>query len=117
MSIFVTRLNQLRGDNSVSAFARLADIPQPSMDKYLKGRLPSIDILIRLSTRFGVSADWLLGISDDRSPCLPVASDALRRRVHDLEVENEALQKALAIVGGHRAQPAKTGGSSATKTA
>lgn len=117
MSIFVTRLNQLRGDNSVSAFARLADIPQPSMDKYLKGRLPSIDILIRISTRFGVSTDWLLGISDDRSPCLPVASASLQRRVHDLEVENEALQKALAIVGGHPAQLAKTGGSSATKTA
>lgn len=117
MSIFVTRLNQLRGDNSVSAFARLADVPQPSMDKYLKGRLPSIDILIRLATRFGVSADWLLGISDDRSPGLPVASDSLQRRVHDLEVENEALQKALAIVGGHRASTVKTGGSSAMKTA
>ena len=29
----------------------------------------------------------------------------------------EALQTALAIVGGHRAQPVKTGGSSVTKTA
>lgn len=121
MSIFVSRLNELRGSSSVSAFARKAEIPQPSMDKYLKGRLPSIDILIRLSCRFGVSADWLLGLSDDRTPGVAVASDAqtsdLEKKIIRLEGENAALQKALSIVGGHRVQPVKTGGASATKTA
>ena len=121
MSIFVTRLNELRGDASVSAFARLAQIPQPSMDKYLTGRSPSIDILIKLSCRFGVASDWLLGLTDGRAPGGAVTSDAriaeLEKKVIRLEGENSALQKALAIVGGHRALPVKSGGSSATKTA
>ena len=77
MSIFVTRLKELQGGNSVSAFARLADTPQPSMDKYLKGRLPSIEILIKIACRFGVSADWLLGLTDERKPGSTAASDAI----------------------------------------
>ena len=117
MSIFVTRLNELRGDSSVSAFARLADIPQPSMDKYLKGRSPSIENLIKVACRFGVSSDWLLGLSDQRSPGSLGDSSSLSQKIHDLEVEVATLQKALSIVGGHRAHPVKTGGSSATKSA
>ena len=117
MSIFVTRLNELRGNKSVSAFARLADIPQPSMDKYLKGRSPSIEILIRIACRFGVASDWLLGLTDERTPGSGEASSSLQQKIHDLEIENSALQKALAIVGGHPARPVKTGGAPVTKTA
>jgi len=121
MSIFVTRLNELRGSSSVSAFARRAEIPQPSMDKYLKGRSPSIEILIRLACRFGVTSDWLLGLTDDRAPGAAVTTDAriaeLEKKVIRLEGENSALQKALAIVGGHPARPAKTGGVPAAKIA
>lgn len=121
MSIFVTRLNELRGDSSVSAFARLADIPQPSMDKYLKGRSPSIENLIKIACRFGVASDWLLGLSDIRSRGSALASDThtsdLEKKIIRLEGENAALQQALSIVGGHRVHPVKTGGASATKTA
>ena len=121
MSIFVTRLNELRGSSSVSAFARRAEIPQPSMDKYLKGRSPSIEILIRLACRFGVTSDWLLGLTDERAPGATVTTDAriveLERKVIRLEGENSALQKALAIVGGRPARPVKTGGVPVAKIA
>ena len=121
MSIFVTRLNELRGSSSVSAFARRAEIPQPSMDKYLKGRVPSIETLIRIACRFGVSSDWLLGLTDERAPGTGTASDSrigeLEKKILQLESANEALQKALAIVGGRPARPVKTGGAPVAKIA
>lgn len=104
MSIFVTRLNELRGSSSVSAFSRRAEIPQPSMDKYLKGRLPSIEILIRLACRFGVTSDWLLGLTDERMPGAGSASDAriaeLEKKILRLEGENAGLKIALEAIGG-----------------
>ena len=121
MNVFIDRMNELKGSMNVSAFARRANIPQPSMDKYLKGRLPSIEILESLCCRFGVSADWLLGLSDDRRGGTPAGDDAairdLQKRLHDLEVENAALQKALSLIGGRRVPCVKTGGSHALKTA
>ena len=121
MDIFVERLNELRGKMTVSAFARKANIHQPSMDRYFKGRNPSIEVLVQISTQFGVSADWLLGLSDDRRGGTPAGVDAitadLQKKIHDLEVENAALQKALSLIGGRRAPVAKTGGSPAIKTA
>jgi len=121
MDVFIDRMNELKGSMNVSAFARRANIPQPSMDKYLKGRLPSIEILESLCCRFGVSADWLLGLSDDRRGGTPAGVDAatseLKQKIHDLEVENAALQKALSLIGGRHVPAAKTGGASAIKIA
>ncbi len=122
MDIFVRRLDELRGSYNVSAFSRLANIPQPSMDKYLKGRLPSIEILQSLCIRFGVSADWLLGLSDCRAPGGDAANApqlaALEKKVHDLEVENAALQKALSLLGGGRhVSVPRNGGAAAVKSA
>ena len=63
------------------------------MDKYLKGRLPSIEILESLCCRFGVSADWLLGLSDDRGGGTPSAEAAeVAQKIAALEKENEALK-------------------------
>lgn len=113
MDVFIDRMNELKGSMNVSAFARKAGIPQPSMDKYLKGRLPSIEILQSLCCRFGVSSDWLLGLSDERGGGTPAAVDAdaaqkiasLEKEIGALKGEIKGLQFALdaAMKGGGRA--------------
>lgn len=54
------------GSNQVIA-ARKLGISEPVLSFYLTGkRAPSSRSLYRLSRRLGVSADWLLGLSDER---------------------------------------------------
>jgi hypothetical protein len=66
------------------------------MDTYIKGRLPSAEVLIKLSTTFSVSADWLLGLTDDRggvAPCTAKPSQlSPDKKVAELEAENAALK-------------------------
>lgn len=63
MDIFFTRLLELKGSQSTSAFARSIGIPQPSMDRYLKGRYPTIEVVRLLCSVYQVSSDWLLGLN------------------------------------------------------
>ncbi len=45
-------------------FAQLIGISQPTLSCYEKGTaLPSVEVLIGIASRFGVSLDWLCGIS------------------------------------------------------
>lgn len=67
--IFLERLKSLQGDQSVSSFARFLGIPQKSLDNYTKGlRKPSVELVLLVCSKTGVSADYLLGLSDDPSP-------------------------------------------------
>lgn len=115
------RIKELKGTMSVSAFARAIKINQQTMDTYMKGRLPSLEVAARIATTFDVSLDWLLGLSDDRRGGTPAgaaaATSELQQKIHDLEVENAALQKALSLIGGRHVPAVKTGGSPAIKIA
>lgn len=116
-----SRLSELRGGDSVSAFARKVGINQQTMDTYIKGRLPPLDLCARIATIFNVSIDWLAGLSDDRGGASGAVGDSekakLLAKIHDLEIEVATLKNALSLVGGNRVPVAKTGGSIATKTA
>lgn len=58
------RLETLRKDMSASAFAAKCKIPQPMMDRYLKGEnAPSAEKVIQICMTCECSADWLLGLS------------------------------------------------------
>lgn len=96
MKKFLSRMQTLRNGESVSAFARKAEIPQPSMDKYLKGRVPSIEVLKQIACRFGVSADWILGLTDDRGGAKATGEGppgtADDKKIIALEAENAALK-------------------------
>ena len=119
----VSRLLTLKGDMNVSRFAEHCGIAQPLMDRYIKGvNLPSLDKVIQICIKSGCSADWLLGLSDCRAPGGDAANApqlaALEKKIHDLELENAALQKALSLLGGGRhVSVPRNGGAAAIKSA
>ena len=48
------------------AFAKMIDVKQSQISEWLKGKAkPGYDILKRMATACGVSADYFLGISED----------------------------------------------------
>ena len=119
---FGERLKELRGNLSQDDFAFKIGTKQTTLSNWERGfREPNFSGLVLIANSCGVSADWLLGLTDDRAPGATVTTDAriaeLEKKVIRLEGENSALQKALAIVGGHRVQPAKTGGVPVAKIA
>lgn len=72
--LFLSRLKELQGSDSVSAFARYLEMPQKTVDTYIKEqRKPSVEFVMRVCSKCHVSADWLLGLSDQRSPFFEVS--------------------------------------------
>ena len=116
-----SRLSELRGSDSVSAFARKVGINQQTMDTYIKGRLPPLDLCARIATIFDVSIDWLAGLSDERGGVSSAVGDAekaqMANKIRELEIKVATLENALSLVGGRRVPSVKTGGSTAAKTA
>jgi transcriptional regulator with XRE-family HTH domain len=91
---------------------------QTTLNSYLSGkRKPSIELIKRICANYQVSADWLLGLTDDRGGASGRGGDAEKAEYHkkllDLEAENislkgevRGLQFALesALKGAHPAQ-------------
>lgn len=68
METFGDRLESLRGDRTQKEFAALLGIPINTYTNWVRGiREPSMNALINLCTRLGVSCDWLIG-TDKSSP-------------------------------------------------
>jgi transcriptional regulator with XRE-family HTH domain len=66
MSIFATRLKELRGTESQASFADTIAINRVQYAKYESGaNSPSVDILERICRVHACSADWLLGLKDN----------------------------------------------------
>jgi len=99
VSVFRDRLQILmrRADLSRARFAQEIGIDRSALTQILSGhsvRLPRVDTLRRISERFSVSLDWLLGLSQDESlaaemrPALEIAAaegadeDTLLERWH-----------------------------------
>jgi len=89
---FSTRINELIGDSSVSAFARQVGLKQAALDRYSKGiNSPAADALVTISSKCGVSVDWLLGLTDERTPKRQTPTDFLAAEKAAVE---EMLRKA-----------------------
>jgi len=56
---FSDRLKVLIGDRSNSKFARLCEIPESSVRKYLSGSVPGMDILVKIAEANSSSIEWL----------------------------------------------------------
>ena len=104
LELFFNRLDSLREGRSVTEFARDCGINQQTMFNYNKrARVPNLEALVQLCTTNVVSADWLLGFTNERTgTAAPVADTALqkevenlKRRLGELEAENRGLKYAL----------------------
>ena len=66
---FLEKVSEVQKDLSTSAFARVLGMNQKTVDLYVKGeRKPSVDFVRSICSNFHVSADWLLGLSDEQQP-------------------------------------------------
>lgn len=62
---FSERLRQLRGGQNQTRFAETLGIPQTTYSNFERGvREPGLELLAKISTHYGVSVDWLLGLSE-----------------------------------------------------
>lgn len=67
MSVLSERLKELRGTTSQSDMAAALNMKYQQWARYEKGVVaPGADILANICRTHAVSADWLLGLSDER---------------------------------------------------
>lgn len=67
--IFSSRLRELRGCENQKNFAKTIGLKQTTYSNYESGtREPGLQIVGEVATHFGVSADWLLGLTDGPAP-------------------------------------------------
>jgi len=95
MKVFLDRLSILKGDRSVSEFARFLGINQKTLDHAIKGeRKPSVEMIVSICSKTGVIADWLIGLSDFPTGAGGNEADLLKRCLKaekDLVRVNKAL--------------------------
>ena len=66
--LVVRRIKELQGGESENSMANRLGISQVTLNYCLSGkRKPSLDIVYRICDMYGVSTDWLLGLSDVRA--------------------------------------------------
>jgi transcriptional regulator with XRE-family HTH domain len=69
------RLKELRGNETQAAFASKLNLRQATYSRYESGeREPDLELLCQIAKTCGVSADWLLGLTDTRTGAGPVVT-------------------------------------------
>lgn len=102
--VFSTRLKQLRHAKSQDEAAKGIGISRGALSYYEKGeRNPDITTLASIAQYYGVSADYLLGLSD--APTLAIEEKAIcdtvglsRKNVEILKMQTQKAQKAFSKV-------------------
>lgn len=102
---FVERLKELRGTMSQEEFAAKIGEKQTSYSAWERGaREPVISVLENISNRLGVSADWLLGLSDSRGESAAPAQQKIiaaqpdvLRELNDLKKRVNALESSTSM--------------------
>lgn len=62
---FLERVSEVQNGMATLAFAKKLGMNQKTVDMYVKGeRKPSVEFVRNICSNFGVSADWLLGLSE-----------------------------------------------------
>lgn len=108
--IFSSRLLELRGKLSQVQMARKIGVSQTSYSSWENGnKTPYAPVIIKLASTFGVSADWILGLTDTRdatiaNPEVIQVQEAMKKEIKDLKKEilslkgeNAGLNRALEL--------------------
>jgi transcriptional regulator with XRE-family HTH domain len=78
MEKIVLRLKELRGDEPQAKFAAKLELPQQTYSRYESGRSePPLALLKDIALRFGVSTDWLLGLTDKDGPSVSATNSTV----------------------------------------
>lgn len=96
------RLRELRGDLSQAEFSRKIGYPQTTYSGWESGiKSPSANAIVQISNAIGVSADYLLGLADDRRGVVTnVPSPETLAKIAELKAENAHLNAELVRVNG-----------------
>lgn len=80
-------------------FAREVEAKQTTYSSWERGiKEPGLDMLIQISRQFGVSTDWLLGLSNDPAgPKQMVFPDAVKA---ELQKKEEEIKRLNGIIEG-----------------
>ena len=116
------RMKIARGAVSQSDVSRNLDIPQNTYSRYETGASePPLALLFKIAHLFGVTTDWLLGLTDNRSGGAMLTApradplavrDAEIARLLDIIESQQRTIEALARGGSAPAAPAGSSGSS-----
>ncbi len=75
--VFTERFRELRGERDNTEFAKFLGISRQTVGFYCNGdRIPDALGLKQIAEKCGVSADWLLGLTDVRTPDMEVRAIA-----------------------------------------
>lgn|GEM_PF-1665907 len=89
ISIFTERVRELRGDRSQREVAEGIGITQQTYGRYKIGaRRPDLEIIERMAVFFEVSADYLLGLSDQKTPDFEIQSAAVVTGLSQATIEH-----------------------------
>lgn len=64
--IVAQRIKEIMGNLTQAEFAAQVNSTQTTISKVLAGTMPSTSLLVSIATRYGVSIDWMLGLSDSK---------------------------------------------------
>ena len=86
-NIFPSRIRELRGEASQVSMSRKIGVSQPTYSSWEAGaKFPLANMIQRISITCGISADWLLGLSEHRDGAVQTVVDPdLIKKVATLE--------------------------------
>lgn len=76
---FARRLRAVTGNLTQVEIASLVGVTQQDVSRYLRGRIPKAENLLKLADTFGVSVSWLL---TGRKPAAPTETARVRKPLH-----------------------------------
>ncbi|HOE61706.1 MAG TPA: helix-turn-helix transcriptional regulator [Kiritimatiellia bacterium] len=83
-------MREKRGNKPQSQMAKELGMKQPMHARYESGMtLPSAELLFHICSKLGVSADWLLGLSDDETGRQPATVAGGGSRVNEKAKERK----------------------------